>query len=277
MDINLTSQTTGKPVFAITRDDANTFDFVLVLPLTPHFVNGTTPTFNGTADLHVGDKEAFNAVVEQPVGAVVASIETANFVAGKSYDVSYEVHDNVSSFSSTASYAFTYFNDKANYTGDAKANVVFGSSTADKLNGGKGSDFLQAAEGNDIVIGGAGNDWIAGGTGHDKLTGSGGNDAFVFDESPAKSIDVITDFVTGHDMIWLDHTVFTALKAGPVDEDQFVKNLSGKAVTADNHLIFEKDTGKIYYDSDGLGGAAGVVIAQLGDHQKIGSEDFLVI
>jgi Ca2+-binding RTX toxin-like protein len=278
MNIDLSSAAIGTPGFYIAQKDTNTFNFTLVLPLVPHVVPPSpSPTYNGSVALHVSDQDATAVVVEQPVSVAVTSVQTADLVDGTVYDVSWQAQDNVAHLQSSASFTFVYFNRAGTYVGDSHSNIAFGSASADNLNGGKGADFIQAAAGADVLNGGAGSDWLAGGLGRDKLTGGAGNDVFVFDASPTKSNDVITDFVTGHDTIRLDHSIFAAFEAGNVSEDQFVKNFSGKAVSESNHLIYEKDTGKIYYDSDGLGGASGVVIAQLQDHQKIGSEDFLIV
>ncbi|MGJ8521702.1 Serralysin A [Carnimonas sp. R-84981] len=79
--------------------------------------------------------------------------------------------------------------------------------------GGSGNDVLV---GNDVanhLEGGAGNDVLYGGLGSDTLAGGSGSDTFVYldtAESTATDSDVITDFVSGEDL--LDLSAITAAK-----------------------------------------------------------------
>lgn len=71
---------------------------------------------------------------------------------------------------------------------------------ADTIFGGDGWDSVDGGAGNDSIDGGDGNDLIDGGTGNDTMTGGLGNDVFVF-ANIANNHDVITDFVSGEDLI----------------------------------------------------------------------------
>lgn len=67
-----------------------------------------------------------------------------------------------------------------------------------------GIGYIDAGNGNDIIIGTAGDDVIRAGNGTDRLTGGDGNDRFVFQrlsDGQASTIDIITDFVQGSDII----------------------------------------------------------------------------
>lgn len=88
---------------------------------------------------------------------------------------------------------------------------LFGEVGNDVLNGGEGNDDVSGEEGNDTVNGGkgddilygdAGNDTLSGDLGIDTLIGGDGNNTFIV--SPGKGTDIITDFVTGFDMIQLN-------------------------------------------------------------------------
>jgi len=104
--------------------------------------------------------------------------------------------------------------------------------TANSLNnlliGNSGNNSLSGGEGNDTIIGGAGNDSLDGGAGADSLTGGIGADTFrlaAFINSLVTSIDVITDFAIGTDL--LDGP--TAVAAANIS-----KLSTGNAFSADN-------------------------------------------
>jgi len=74
----------------------------------------------------------------------------------------------------------------------------------DNLSGGSGADTINGGAGADTINGGDGADIITGGTGSDIITGGSGADVFEIDtwaESGGTSIDTITDFTTGSDVI----------------------------------------------------------------------------
>jgi serralysin len=97
-----------------------------------------------------------------------------------------------------------------------------GSNFNDTLNGNSGSNVLFGGAGNDTINGNGGNDVIIGGAGRDVLTGGSGNDSFVFShasDSPAGAradLDVITDFVRGHDKIDLSGLVGETTNHAPL-------------------------------------------------------------
>jgi Ca2+-binding RTX toxin-like protein len=135
-------------------------------------------------------------------------------------------------------------------------------------------DYVYGGAGNDAIDGGAGNDWIDGGAGNDTLTGGAGADNFVFNVLD-NTKDIIKDFDRGVDHLVFDHNVFTALGVGSFDPAAFV--VGTRATTADQHLIYNSVTGALYYDADGVGGAAQVQIATFANKALIDVGDFLLI
>lgn len=131
--------------------------------------------------------------------------------------------------------------------------------------GSDGADVIDASGDNDIVRGRAGDDRLYGGGGKDTLVGGDGDDQFVFDvDLPVAKVDVIRDFVHAEDTIVLEPTVFTALGAS-VGKGEFLARASGHAaMTAGQHLIYDKSKGTLWYDADGAGGSAAVKFVQLG-------------
>ncbi|WP_428666968.1 M10 family metallopeptidase C-terminal domain-containing protein [Reyranella sp.] len=110
------------------------------------------------------------------------------------------------------------------------------------------------------LIGNAGNNILDGRAGSDTLTGGLGADTFVFrDVLGASNVDTVIDFNVAADTIRLDRTVFGAIAGtGTLSLAQFAANASGTAQDASDRIIYETDTGKLFYDSNGnvAGGAA---------------------
>lgn len=156
-----------------------------------------------------------------------------------------------------------------------------GNELANTLVGNDGANTLKGLAGNDILKGGTGNDKLHGGAGKDTLTGGTGKDSFVFDTAPT-SRDTITDFSHAQgDKIQLSKAVFKgftytgALHAG----DFYAAAGATKAHDATDRLIYNTTTGILYYDADGLGGAAAVQVAQLGasTHPTLAYGDLMII
>lgn len=126
------------------------------------------------------------------------------------------------------------------------------------------------------IWGNSGDNVISGGLGNDTLYGSGGVDRFLFDTSPdSANIDLISDFKSDRDLIVLDHLVFGSLNAGVLDSGAFT--VSTAATTASQHIIYDAASGILYYDADGVGGAAQVAFAQLDLRPAVLISDFLVV
>ena len=54
-------------------------------------------------------------------------------------------------------------------------------------------------------------------------------------------------------------------------------HIGSKAADAKDHVIYDKGTGKLFYDADGTGAKAQVQIAQLTKNLKMTYADFFVI
>ena len=133
------------------------------------------------------------------------------------------------------------------------------------------------ASGN-VVRGNNGNNVINGGDGDDELTGLGGPDSFLFDTalSEAFNVDVITDFNVADDTIRLDDDIFSSsLGLGSVAGSQFV--IGAAALDASDRIIYDDATGAVYYDSDGIGGAAQIQFATLSAGLALTNLDFFVV
>jgi Ca2+-binding RTX toxin-like protein len=155
---------------------------------------------------------------------------------------------------------------------------IIGNSYDDILKGGDGKDFVFGDGGNDKLYGEKGSDLIEGGTGKDNLFGGSGRDAFVFGSgSLNEGADRISDFSVKDDTIHLGRTAFSELSEGKLNKAAFAANTTGNAADSSDRIIYETDTGKVYYDEDGKGGVGRVHIATLSPDLNLTQADFLVV
>ncbi|MCA3451013.1 MAG: hypothetical protein INF92_11745 [Rhodobacter sp.] len=114
------------------------------------------------------------------------------------------------------------------------------------------------------LAGNNGNNRLDGREGIDNLTGLAGNDTFVFSTSlGTANIDRITDFGLGDDRIELKASIFTALSTGSLASTGFASNTTGVATTTSHRILYESDTGFLFYDADGTGTTQAVRFATL--------------
>ncbi len=142
--------------------------------------------------------------------------------------------------------------------------VLLLSNRRDDAGGGDGDDVLDGMRGDDRLSGGAGADTLIGGKGNDTLKGGAGADDFVFDCRGAGSgnFDRIVDFDGAEDRIVMDVDVFPELGTAGTALDPAAFALD-TAADPDDRIIFVAATGEVFFDKDGTGGGAAVLIAVL--------------
>lgn len=134
-------------------------------------------------------------------------------------------------------------------------------------------------KGADRITGSDFNDRIAGFDGSDKLTGGDGNDRFYFTtELSSSNVDRITDFEHRHDKIVLSRAVFE-LDPGQSVSSAFHDITSGgfRLEQDDDHILYNRNNGWLFYDADGRGGDAPVHFATLDHHPQLTSGDILMV
>ena len=150
-------------------------------------------------------------------------------------------------------------------TGNGLAQTIIGNKAANQLSGLAGNDTLAGADGADTLNGGIGNDVLNGGQGKDMLIGGADLDVFVFSAAAGvANSDTVSGYVSAQDRIQLDDAVFGVLSVGALAAVNFTANATGLAVRGTDRIIYETDTGNIFYDADGFGGVAGLVFANVG-------------
>ena len=151
-------------------------------------------------------------------------------------------------------------------TGNSLANTLIGNGAVNRL---------IAHAGNDTLSGGGGDDQLFGGGGNDRLTGGAGKDRFYFDTalSASTNVDAILDFSVVDDAINLSRSVFTAIAAtGTLAASAF--RLGTAAADADDRIVYDSATGRIYYDADGSGAGAQVLFATVAAGTALTNLDF---
>ena len=193
---------------------------------------------------------------------------TASQMAGLSASLQFDGFGNFHVTDAVTFSAAKYqFLDGANVTvsisGTDVANRLTGSTTRDTLSG----------------LGGA--DRLAGGLGSDTLTGGRGSDHFVFDTAlGANNLDTITDFKhVQTDVIDLSAKVFTGFgHTGALLADEFYAAAGAtSAQDTTDRIVYNTSTGQLYYDADGVGGAAAIAFAQLKGAPALVVADLFII
>jgi Ca2+-binding RTX toxin-like protein len=103
---------------------------------------------------------------------------------------------------------------------------------------------------------GAGDDILAGGVGNDSLIGGPGADMFRFDTalSAANNLDKIIGFLSNDDSIQLDNAIFSQLLTeGALSAYNFRASAGGTAADLDDFILYNTNSGTLYYDEDGSG------------------------
>jgi Ca2+-binding RTX toxin-like protein len=143
------------------------------------------------------------------------------------------------------------------------------------------NDTLSGGAGNDVLYGNGGNDALYGGVGNDTLVGGAGYDYFVFNTtlSVSTNVDRITDFSVPYDTIRLDNAVMAGLGAalGTLAPGKFWSNATGLAHDADDRIIYERDSGKLFYDANGKATGGAIHFATLAANLSLTYADFQVI
>src|SRR4051812_5750822 len=170
--------------------------------------------------------------------------------------------------------------------GTARGDVILGGAGNDRVAGKAGDDRLSGESGNDRVSGdsgadhlsgGAGADLLNGGSGSDFLSGGSGIDAFVFSTriDGGDNVDHISDFSVRDDTMWLSHTVFSAAGAvGHLKSSAFYTG--AEAHDGSDRVVYDRDTGALYYDPDGNGSTSQIQFAELHAGLKLTAADFLI-
>jgi Ca2+-binding RTX toxin-like protein len=180
--------------------------------------------------------------------------------------------DTVSYWYSTSAVGIYLNNMSANW-GAAAGDVYAG---VEVIDGSRFNDTLVGDAGANAFWGDAGNDYLSGGAGSDTLGGGSGYDTFAFAAALGTSnVDTINDFdVAAGEAILLSRNVFLNIREHELGifDNAFTK---GTAATSTSHrLIYNASTGELFYDADGVGGAAQIKFAVLEKGLALSAQNF---
>ncbi len=150
---------------------------------------------------------------------------------------------------------------------------LWGTYRADNFTGNAANNSFYGDQGNDTISGGGGNDTINGGAGRDRLTGGAGADVFVFDSWDGSNPfgDTITDFVSGTDRLNFVTSDFDGM-------DGVLRFRNGtSAGGSGSWFYFDTLTDRLFWDRDGTGGAAALLVATLTGVNTLAAADFQLI
>ena len=166
-----------------------------------------------------------------------------------------------------------------NAVGGPGMETIVGNSIANSLSGNGDNDTLAGAGGNDKLYGNDGSDWLNGGAGKDVLNGGAGADAFFFGAKLAgTNADRIGGYRVVDDSIVLDQDVFKALPLGALDASLYKEsaNVDGLSTGNGQRLLYDTDSGRLYYDTNGANAGGKLLVATLVNTPNLSSAEFIV-
>ena len=229
-------------------------------------LNTLSGSVTGTVDMGDGDDTVLgNAAVAEVFNGGL-NLDTLDFRYGGSVGVALDLS----------------FDNYGAALGDTYSGFerVMGSALADVIRGGAAADQLLGMSGVDVIDGAEGADLLRGGTGIDTLTGGLGNDTFRF-VSLAECGDVITDFrnvTNDNDRFQIQASNFGGgLVAGALAANQFQSRADNVAQDADDRFIYRTTDRSLWFDVDGNGAAAAVMVADLQAGATVTAVDVVLI
>lgn len=160
----------------------------------------------------------------------------------------------------------------------AHSMTLNGNDFAQHVIGNAGTNVLRGFGGDDILAGLGGSDSLYGGLGNDRLVGGGaGADRFHFDTAldETANVDRIADFSHSDDTIYLARSVFGGAAAGRLGADAFERGTG--AQDAEDRILYDSASGRIFYDADGTGAAAAVLFAVVNPGVALDHTDFVAL
>jgi Ca2+-binding RTX toxin-like protein len=122
-------------------------------------------------------------------------------------------------------------------------------------------------------------DSLTGGAGFDRLDGGRDADRFVFSAKlGVAGVDTIVKFMHDEDKLALENKVFKAIGGSLIADEFYAKAGATQAHDKSDRVIYNKTTGDVYYDKDGKGGDASVLILTISNHPgNFDHGDFVIV
>jgi Ca2+-binding RTX toxin-like protein len=215
--------------------------------------DNSSGTVYGSIDLGLGnDTYIAGLSIETVIGG--SGADTLNFTASQT-GVTVALDGSIANSGTAAGDNYSGFETLrgSNFGGDR----FIGTAANETFWGNGGADTLSGAAGVDQLIGGAGKDLLSGGA---------GNDSFLF-YALSEVGDSISDFGnagTNDDYIKIKASGFGGgLVAGALSATQFIVRADHAAQDSNDRFIFNTVDHSLWFDRDGNGAAAAVMVADL--------------
>jgi len=92
------------------------------------------------------------------------------------------------------------------------------------------------------------------------------------------NVDTITAYSLAGDLMRLDNDIFIGLAAGTLTAGRYYEAAGATAgIDAGDRIVYNTNTGRLYFDADGAAGDASVLFAILTGAPNIGAADFLIV
>ena len=128
------------------------------------------------------------------------------------------------------------------------------------------------------LLGNAGANILNGLGGSDTITGFAGADTFAFNSVLGPTnVDIITDYSVAADHILLENAIFLGLAAGALSGTAFSSSIDGIATDATDRIMYETDTGFLWYDADGNSAGLRVKFADLAGGLVMSAGEFAIV
>jgi Ca2+-binding RTX toxin-like protein len=89
------------------------------------------------------------------------------------------------------------------------------------------------------------------------------------------NVDLITDYTVADDTIRLENAFMPGLATGTLAASAF--RVGTAATDASDRIMYNDDTGGLFFDKDGVGGAAQVRFATLDADLAMSNAEFLIV
>lgn len=157
-------------------------------------------------------------------------------------------------------------------SGSSGDNTLLGGMGNDSLSGIAGNNLLNGEDGNDELHGGTGSDTLIGGIGADTLySGTGNTDFMYLHPVEFNSSEQVVNFSQGDDQFKFDSEFFGTDKHYDTYANYTLSN------GTDPVFVWDSSSDKLYWDSDGNGGAAPIVqVANVSGDDVLASDIDLV-
>lgn len=241
-------------------------------------------TMKGNVDLGGGD-DLYVGIGGTVVGSILGGSGNDRFVIGLSNEV-IDGGDGIDTLDlsglnqkMTVNLATPSLNKGAGVAGDTYTGIenVTGTVYRDAITGDGTANRLAGGGAFDVLIGGGGNDTLIGGAGADTVTGGSGADVFLF-ETYADRTDVITDFTSGVDVVMINAAAYGfGTATGAIDPNAFCSGTTNAPQDASDRFIYNTTTGTLWFDRDGTGKVATVLLADFADGTVFLASDILLV